>query len=138
MGMVGGGVDFSLGQFFLMGGFGDCFVVGSINDLVGMCMGLIDDFVGFGVGFFQCFVDFFLCLGQIFLVVVGSSEVFSNFLLVFFDCVYQWWLDFGCDDLDQISEGQCLCKKGEIDIYGQFDCWFWGGCVVEVVYLVFI
>lgn len=88
MGMVGGSFDFGVGQFFLVVGFDDGFVFGSINDLVGVGMGLIDDFVGFGVCIFQGIVDFFLCLGQIFLVVVGSGEVFSDFLLMFFDGVY--------------------------------------------------
>lgn len=35
-----------------MVGFDDGFVFGSINDLVGVGMGLIDDFVGFGVCIF--------------------------------------------------------------------------------------
>ncbi len=117
-GTVGGGVDFSLGQFLLTGGFGDRFVTGSINDLVGTRVGLIDDLVGLGACFLQRFVDLLLRLGQIFLAAVGSSEAFSNLLLALFDRVHQRRPDLGRDDPDQTSEGQRLRKKGEIDIHG--------------------
>ncbi|MNV71899.1 hypothetical protein D3C71_1649450 [compost metagenome] len=112
-----------MGQVFLAVRFGDGFILGGFNDLIGARVGLVDDLVGLAACILQCFVDLFLRLDQILLAAVGSGEAVSDLLLALFDGIHQRRPDLGRDDPDQTGERQCLGNEGKTDFHGVRSIW---------------